>query len=100
MANYAHQYLVYKIVDGSLVPHDHPVFTGDVAYDIPNRGQEIPTDEETNLRAFHSVNEILTAVNDYVREETTDPVLIGSFVIVEKYSVSQTIVKTSKSKTK
>ena len=100
MASYSHTYLAYAIVDGSLIPHPHPIFTGDVAYDIPNRGQEIPLDEDTNQRSFNSVNEVLTAVNDYCREHSQDPVEFGSFVIVEKYSVNQNIVKTVKSKTK
>jgi hypothetical protein len=100
MASYSRQYIVYKIDAGNLIPHNHPVFTGDVAFDIPNRAQEIQVDEETNQRSFNSTTEILTAINDYCREETNDQIEIGSFIIVEKFSVNQNIQKVSKSKTK
>lgn len=91
-------YKVFQIVDGAVTPHTHPVFTGEVSWDIPNRGQEITVCPETELRIFSSENEILTAVNDYFREEP-EPVPMESFFVVPMLSVRQYSVRQSKSKT-
>lgn len=91
--------LVCKLHDGKLLPHDHPVFTGNVFYDKPNRGQDITIDDEHQVRTFTSESEVITAVNDYVREDQ-DQEEITPFILVWKFSIHQEVVSRKRTKEK
>lgn len=92
-------YIVYKIEGGALVPHDHPVFTGDVAYDLPGSAQGVPVDEASGCREFVNVNEAYAALIDYVRLDP-DPVSPGQFVVLPICSIALNLPLKSKSKNK
>lgn len=80
-------FIVYKYSEGAFVPHDHPVFAGQVAYDLPNGQQQIPIDSESNCRAFTSVNEVYAAIADYMRQ-AADPQVPESWYVYQKSSIS------------
>jgi len=80
-------FIVFKHENGQFVPHDHPVFAGQVAYDLPNAQQQIPIDPEYNCRAFTSVNEVYAAISDYMRQ-AADPQVPESWYTYQKCSIS------------
>jgi len=80
-------FIVFKHDNGQFVPHDHPVFAGQVAYDLPNAQQQIPIDPEYNVRSFTSVNEVYAAISDYMRQ-APDPVVPESWYTNQKCSIS------------
>lgn len=88
-------FIVFKIDQGALVIHDHPVFMGDVAYDLPGANQGIPTDPEFNCREFSSASEVYTAIIDYMRQ-AVNPVDPGHFYVMQKNSFpnNSNVVKT------
>lgn len=87
--------IVNEIVDEStgekwpvLKPHDHPVFTGAVAYDLGDE-QEIQIDEVLNVREFLSQGEAIAAINDYYREcPAAERVEVGQFYMIEQITAS------------
>jgi hypothetical protein len=103
--------MVNEVVDEStgemwpvLKPHDHPVFKGDVAYDLGEE-QEISIDEKLNVREFASEGEAITAVQDYYREvaneisrgEKVEVVQVEKFYLMQQITMSDTrIVNRSK----
>lgn len=91
--------IVCKLSEGKLVPHDHPVFTGNVFYDKPNRGQDITIDDEHQVRTFTSESEVITALNDYIREDQ-DQEEIQPFILVWKFSIHQENISRKRSKEK
>jgi hypothetical protein len=96
-----HSYVVFKIdSDGSIVPHDHPVFSGDVAYDL-GQEQEVQVCDELNVREFNGTNEVIAAVHDYNREHAKqdDYTPVGSFFVMERYTFGN-LATASKSKKK
>lgn len=90
--------MVYEITDKGFTPHKHPVFTGEIAYDLPNRAQTLAIDEKTNSRIFNSQSEVLIAMQDYLRED--NEIEFGQFVILEVFTVGSGLRKNSKSKNK
>lgn len=91
-------FIVFEIEDGVLTPHDHPVFTGEIAYDL-GQEQQIFIHPEFNVREFSSEQEIYTAIGDYMREHTegkSDRIAIGSFVILLVCSVDLPQARRSK----
>lgn len=90
-------FIVYKVRDEKMVLHDHPVFTGDVAYDLPSKGQDIAVDPELDVRLFSNEGEVITAVMDYIREET-EPAEVEPWIVLTRYTVNQTKFKNNKSK--
>jgi len=98
--------IVNEIVDEStgetwpvLKPHDHPVFTGKVAYDL-GAEQNIQVDEVLDVREFVSEGECLAAINDYYREDP-NPVSVGAFYLVSQMtSELVTVAKNKGSKSK
>lgn len=80
-----HAYIVLAFDGSAWSVHPHPVFMGEVAYDMPNSQQGIPTDPDFNCREFTSANEVAVAIGDYMRQ-APDPVAPGSFHVVERCS--------------
>jgi hypothetical protein len=80
-------FIVFKHENGTMIPHDHPVFAGQVAYDLPNGQQQIPIDSEYNVRSFTSVNEVYAAISDYMRQ-ATDPQVPASWYCLPKSSIN------------
>lgn len=80
-------FIVYKYSEGAFVPHDHPVFAGQVAYDLPNAQQQIPIDQDANVRAFTSINEVYAAIGDYMRQ-AADPQVPAPWYVYQKCSIS------------
>ena len=87
-----------------LKPHDHPVFKGEVAYDLSD-DQDISIDEQLNVREFASEGEAITAINDYYREVANEKsrgddgevVQVGSFYLVQQITMSDSrVVRGSK----
>jgi hypothetical protein len=76
-------FIVFKYEAGALMPHDHPVFAGEVAYDLPGAQQEIPIDSEFDIREFTSVNEVSQAINDYMRQ-APEPIAPAAWYILQK----------------
>lgn len=79
-------FIVFKIEAGQLVPHDHPVFMGQVSYDLPGSSQGIPVDPDYNCREFTSTNEVAQAIGDYMRQDR-DPVTPSPFYVLQKCSL-------------
>lgn len=77
-------YIAFKIEsDGSVVPHDHPVFTGDTAYDLQQE-EEVQVCEKLNVREFTGVGQLISAVNDYNRDHAKSAdVLSGKDGVIE-----------------
>ena len=98
-------FIAFQILkDGSIVPHDHPVFTGDVAYDL-GAEQDVQVCDGLNVREFNGANELLTAVNDYntqhPRQDKDNPYIpFGNFFIVERYTLNDRPIATQVAKTK
>src|SRR3954463_16727384 len=64
--------------------HKHPVFTGEIAYDL-NQSQEIQIHPELDVREFTSEGELMAAVTDYMREHVggeNEREEITSFVVM------------------
>jgi hypothetical protein len=80
-------FIVFKHENGQFVPHDHPVFADQVAYDLPNAQQQIAIDPEYNCRAFTSPNEVYSAITDYMRQ-AADPQVPESWYTYQKCSIS------------
>lgn len=80
-------FIVWKYDQGNFVPHTHPVFAGQIAYDLPGSQQEIPIDEEFNVRAFTSSNEVAQAINDYMRQ-APNPEIPEPWYIKDKNIIS------------
>lgn len=92
--------VVLDLIEGKLVPHSHPVFTGDVAYDLR---QEEQVEVVDNLRSFPGgVGEVLRALNDYKREHPkAEQEPVGTFYVIEVFSDSETpIIAKAKAKAK
>lgn len=103
--------IVNEVVDEStgekwpvLKPHDHPVFTGEVAYDLAD-DQEIQIDTDLNVREFSSPGEALTAVNDYYREVPgeisrggdIELKQVGVFYLLEQFTANDNrVIRSSK----
>jgi len=91
-------YIVLAFVAGKFELHKHPVFTGEVAFDLQVQ-EEIQVCPELGVREFKSVGEIVQAIRDYMRETPADEQKkIGEFVPVEHFEVSAIAVAGKKSK--
>jgi len=77
--------IVFKLKDWKLIPHDHPVFSGDVAHDL-GQEQEVQVCDTLNVREFNSRGEVITAINDYNRE-TANPVECEDFYLLERICI-------------
>lgn len=77
-------FIAFAIEGGKLVPHKHPVFTGDVAHDLQAE-QSVQVCPELNVREFTSPGEAIGAVQDYIRE-TPSAEAPGDFVLLERYT--------------
>lgn len=98
-----HSWLAFAIdPDEGFVLHDHPVFTGAVAYDLPEGDQEILVDAELDVREFNGPGEAIAALQDYYREHPkADQVPLKDFYLIERYSgapVISAVVKKGKAK--
>lgn len=86
--------------DGTLHLHDHPVFTGEIAYDLGGE-QDVQECQDLKVREFSGPGEVAAALADYARqhpkEDQEDP---GSFVLVERYSGLPPVTAPPKGKTK
>jgi len=95
--------LVNEVVDEStgetwpvLKPHDHPVFTGDVAFDLLQE-ESILLCETLNVREFNSKGEAIQAINDYNREEA-NPVEMEDFFLLERICIHTPAKQKAKAK--
>lgn len=78
--------IAFEVEDGKLTPHDHPVFTGDKAYDL-NQEQEVQVNKDLDVREFNGAHEVMTALNDYFREcPAEEQEELTDFVLLEMYS--------------
>lgn len=94
-------FIVFEIEDGVLTPHDHPVFTGEIAYDLMQE-QQIFVNPEFNVREFTSESEVHAAVIDYMREHVGDDnerVPVSPFVILPVTSFDIPNVRAPRSRT-
>lgn len=93
-------FIAFEIEDGALVPHDHPVFTGEIAYDL-NQEQEITVNPEHGVREFTSENEAMAAIIDYMREhvgEGNERVEVTPFILLPVMSFDVPIARAPKAK--
>ena len=82
-------FIAFKIEDGQLVEHDHPVFTGEVAYDLTQE-QELFLNPTHEVREFTTEAECFTAINDYMREhvgEGLERVAVDPFILIPVMTV-------------
>jgi len=98
-------FIVFAIDGGKLVPHQHPVFCGDCAFDLGGE-QEVQVCDHLNVREFTGVSEILTAIGDYNRQCSPDDFIgVGEFFVFERFTFSAPVgvkgkVKKTSSKSK
>jgi hypothetical protein len=93
-------FIVFEIEKGVLTPHDHPVFTGAIAYDLQQE-QQIFVHPDFNVREFTSEAEVHSAIIDYMREhvgEETDREPITPFVVLPVCTVAVPNVRVAKSR--
>lgn len=94
-------FIVFEIEDGVLTPHDHPVFTGEIAYDLQQQ-QQLFVHPDFNVREFSSENEVHTAIIDYMREHQSEGNVcepITPFVVLPVCTVDVPHIRTAKSRT-
>lgn len=93
-------YIAFKLTDDNgLVVHDHPVFAGDIAYDL-NQQADIQMSATHGVREFLGPGEAIAAVNDYMREhDAEDRVSVEPFFMVELIEMAVPVVAKRKAKT-
>lgn len=82
-------FVAFKIEGGKLVAHDHPVLTGEIAYDL-GQEQELFVHPDHGVREFTSESEAYAAIADYMREhvgEETEREAITPFVLLPVITV-------------
>lgn len=83
MSNFKTTFVAFEVEDGALTPHDHPVFMGDIAYDLGDE-QEVQMNESLGVREFTSPGDLNTAIVDYMREHEpkADRVPVSPFIVL------------------
>lgn len=80
--------------------HQHPVFTGEIAYDLGQQ-EQINVHSELGVREFTTEGEIMSAITDYMREhvgEGNERKPISSFIILPVVSCAIPTIGAPRSK--